>query len=229
MDSGHISEAALGERVSPIRVLIVDDYDLFRTGLSSLLATAPDIDVVGQASGGRSGARLAIELTPDVVLMDLRMPDLHGTDATRLILAERPEVRIVVFTVASDDESVREAVHAGACGFLTKETPIEEVVAAIRAAAHGAAWLSPRAAEVVLGQVRLTEREPTGLDPVAALSPREIDVLKLVALGMDNAAIAEELNISPRTAKNHVSSILGKLGLPTRLQAAIYAVRKGVG
>jgi DNA-binding NarL/FixJ family response regulator len=209
-----------------IRVVVVDDHDLFRTGLASLLSAEPDIEVLAQASTGRSGVRLANELQPDVVLMDLRMPDISGHDATRAIVADRPSARVVVLTVSSADEDVEAAVQAGACGFLAKDTPIEEVVSAVRAAASGAAWLSPRAAEVVLGSLRRAKPEwPAVGGPVEELSPRELEVLHLIARGMENAEIAHTLDISPRTAKNHVSSILTKLGLPSRVQAAIYAVR----
>lgn len=212
-----------------IRVLVVDDYDLFRTGLTSLLAAEPDIEIAAQASGGRAAIRLASELQPDVVLMDLRMPDLGGADATREILTRRPSTRVVVFTVLSEDEHVQEAMQAGACGFLAKETPIADVITAVRAAARGVAWLSPRAAEVVLGQIRAAEREQVPDDQrIQDLSPRELGVLQLMARGMENAEIAKALDISPRTAKNHVSSILAKLGLPSRIQAAIFAVRHGL-
>jgi DNA-binding NarL/FixJ family response regulator len=212
-----------------IRVLVVDDYDLFRTGLTSLLAAEPDIEIAAQASGGRAAIRLASELQPDVVLMDLRMPDLGGADATREILTRRPSTRVVVFTVLSEDEHVQEAMQAGACGFLAKETPIDEVITAVRAAARGVAWLSPRAAEVVLGRVRRAEREQVPDDErIKSLSPRELGVLQLIARGMENSEIAEALDISPRTAKNHVSSILAKLGLPSRIQAAVFAVRHGL-
>jgi DNA-binding NarL/FixJ family response regulator len=222
-------ENGVEDQQGTIRVLVVDDYDLFRAGLASLLATEPGIEVVAQASSGRAGVRLARELRPDVVLMDLRMPDISGHEATREVIAERPATRVVVFTVLSEDEDVEAAVQAGACGFLAKDTPVEEVVSAIRAAATGAAWLSPRAAEVVLGRVRRAEHESSpeqgALDE---LSPRELEVLQLIARGMENTQIAMALSISPRTAKNHVSSILSKLGLPSRVQAAIYAVRRGL-
>jgi DNA-binding NarL/FixJ family response regulator len=210
----------------PIRVLIIEDHDLFRTGLVSYLSGQPDIEVVAQASGGRLGVQLALELAPDVVVMDLRMPDLDGTEATRQILEVRSGTKVVALTVASGDADIAAALKAGACAFLVKDSPIEDVAAAVRAAAAGVAWLSPRAAEAVLGQIR---RQPLATDASAAgaseLSAREVDVLRLLARGLENAEIAEELEISPSTAKNHVSNILAKLGLPNRIQAAIYAVR----
>jgi DNA-binding NarL/FixJ family response regulator len=219
-----------GREAGTIRVLVVDDHDLFRAGLSSLLAMQPDIEVVAQASGGRMGVRLAEELRPDVVLMDLRMPDLEGYEATREILDRDSSARVLVLTVASDDSDVEAALEAGACGFMAKDTPVDGVAVAVRAAAQGVAWLSPRAAEVVLGRVRQRAIEPDSDDGLEAqLSSRELDVLRLIARGMENAEIAETLGISPRTAKNHVSNILAKLGLPSRVQAAIYAVRRGLG
>ena len=190
----------------PIRVLVVDDHDLFRAGLASLLA-----------------------MQPDIVLMDLRMPDVEGPDATREILERNPGTRVLVLTVATDDSDVEAALEAGACGFIAKDTPVAGVAVALRAAAQGVAWLSPRAAELVLGRVR--QRAAVHDAEVGAedqLSAREIDVLRLIARGMENAEIAEALAISPRTAKNHVSNILAKLGLPSRVQAAIYAVRRGL-
>ena len=222
-----MTEAAWND--GAIRVLVVDDHDLFRVGLASLLSSQPGIEVVAQASGGRMGVRLAAELQPDVVLMDVRMPDMEGPEATHEILTRRPSTRIVALTVVSDEADIAAVVEAGACGFLAKDTPIDGVVLAVRAAANGVAWLSPRAAEVVLGRVRrdAPEQEPEG-GMIDELSPREVEVLRLIARGMENAEIAQELGISPRTAKNHVSNILAKLGMPSRIQAAIYAVRSGL-
>jgi DNA-binding NarL/FixJ family response regulator len=212
-----------------IRVLVVDDHDLFRAGFASLLDMQPDIEVVAQASGGRMGIRLADELRPDVVLMDLRMPDVEGPAATREILGRRPGMRVLVLTVATDDSDVEAALEAGACGFLAKDTPVGDVAIAVRAAAQGVAWLSPRAADLVLSRVRKRANDhETVAGAEHQLSARELDVLRLVARGMENAEIAETLAISPRTAKNHVSNILAKLGLPSRVQAAIYAVRRGL-
>jgi DNA-binding NarL/FixJ family response regulator len=222
-----VNEAACNS--GAIRVLVVDDHDLFRAGLASLLAAEPDIEVIGQASGGRMAVRLADELQPDVILMDVRMPDLEGPDATSEILDRHPSTRIVALTVVSDDADVAAVVEAGASGFLAKDTPIDSIVLAVRAAANGVAWLSPRAAEVVLGRVRRDGGdEGPGPGLIDELSPREREVLRLIARGMENAQIAEELGISPRTAKNHVSNILVKLGMPSRIQAAIYAVRRGL-
>ena len=169
-------------------------------------------------------------MPPDVVLMDLRMPDVDGADATRTILEHDPGARVVALTVVSDASAVAEAMKAGACGFMAKDTPIDDVTAAVRAAAKGGAWLSPGAAQIVLGRIRdsaaaAPESEANKLD---ALSARELDVLRLIARGMENSEIAETLHISRRTAKNHVSNILAKLGLQSRVQAAIYAVRRGL-
>ena len=212
-----------------MRVLVVDDHDLFRTGLATLLALQPDIEVVAQASRGRMGVRLADELRPDVVLMDLRMPDLNGSEATRAILENQPTARVVALSASAEEVDVAASMQAGACGFVAKDAPIDEVVMAVHAAAQGATWLSSRAAEVVLRGLRRAAPEPdVGLGPVEQVSPRELEVLRLIARGMENAEIGETLSISPRTAKNHVSSILAKLGLPGRVQAATYAVRHGL-
>ncbi len=218
-----------GRAFRAIRVLVVDDHDLFRTGLASLLDAQEDIDVVAQASGGRSAVRLAAELGPDVVLMDMRMPDIDGLAATRAMLEQEPSTKIVVLTVASDESDVAAAVVAGAQGYLVKDSPVDDVIAAVRAAARGVAWLSPRAASGLLGRIR-REHEELIVAPERAgdLSPREREVLSLIAIGVDNAEIARRLNISPRTAKNHVSNILTKLAVPNRIQAAVYAVRNGL-
>jgi DNA-binding NarL/FixJ family response regulator len=212
-----------------IRVLVVDDHDLFRVGLASMLGANEDIEVVAQASRGNMAVRLASELHPDVVLMDMRLPDLSGPEATRAIVDHDQAVRVVALTVMADESDIAEEVGAGAVGYLLKDSPIEDVVAAIRAAADGTAWLSPRAAQTVLEIIRREHHDAADtVTAVRALSPREVEVLQLVAAGLDNTQIAARLLISPRTAKNHVSSILTKLGVRNRLQAAIYAVRQGL-
>ena len=170
---------------------------------------------------------LAVHLRPDVILMDVKMPDLDGPAATRAIVQNDPAARVVALTVVSDERDVAEALEAGACGFVSKDTPVERIIMAVRAAADGVAWLSPRAAEVVLGRLR---REPPEAEPAddesQKLSPRELEVLRLIARGMENPSIADALGISQHTVRKHVSSILGKLGLPSRVQAAVYAVRR---
>lgn len=212
-----------------IRVLIVDDNNLFRVGMASLLQAYEDIEVIAQASGGRMGVRLARELRPNVVLMDVRMPDLDGPGATKAILDDNPSARVVALTVVTDEADIAAAIDAGACGYMLKDSGIDNVVAAIRAAADGTAWLSPRAAQALVDLIRREHTEAGHAHaPDNSLSPRELDVLRLVARGLDNAHIAGELSISPSTAKNHVSSILGKLGVSNRLQAAIYAVQQGI-
>jgi DNA-binding NarL/FixJ family response regulator len=223
----RLTENGRAPHARTIRVLVVDDHDLFRTGLGSLLASEPDLEVVGQASGGRGGVRLAAMLEPDVVLMDMRMPDLPGPEATRKILERNPGTQVVALTVASDGSEVSAALEAGASGFLAKDSPVELVVMAVRAAAQGATWLSPPAANVLMTLVR---RDGTngGSSAMDSLSEREREVLRRIAQGMGNAEIAEELSISPLTVKNHVSNILAKLGVPSRIQAAVYAVRRGL-
>jgi NarL family two-component system response regulator LiaR len=212
------------------RVLVADDHDLFRVGLASALATYEDIEVVAQASGGRMAVRLAAELRPDVILMDLRMPDLGGLEATRQILEADPSGRVVALTVAAGEADVAAAIAAGASGYLIKDSPIDDVSAAIRAAMSGTSWLSPRAARAVLDRMRRehAEAEPAAEAPGEELSPRELEVLELLARGLDNNKIAAELYISPRTAKNHVSSILAKLGVTNRIEAAAYAWRRSL-
>lgn len=212
-----------------IRTLVVDDHDLFRVGLASLLAASEDIEIVAQASSGKMAVRLARELRPDVVLMDLRLPDLDGPGATREILEHDESVRVVILTVVAEEVDIAAAVGAGACGYLLKDSAIEDVVAAVHAAAMGTAWLSPRAAQALLQRMRREHRRTGDIDDLEDdLSPREIEVLQLLARGLENNEIAAEMSISPRTVKNHVSSILGKLGLSNRIQAAVYAVKHGI-
>ena len=206
------------------RVLVADDHDLFRVGLASALSAYEDIEVVAQASNGKMAVRLAAELRPDVVLMDLRMPRVDGLQATGEILKADPSARVVALTVAAGEEDVAAAIAAGASGYVLKDAPIDDVISAIRAAVSGTAWLSPRAARAVLDRMRREhgDARPPFEAPQRELSPREVEVLELVARGLDNNQIAADLYISPRTAKNHVSSILSKLGVTNRIQAAVY-------
>lgn len=214
----------------PISVVLVDDHDLFRSGLAAMLQREPDIAVVGQASRAPDGIRLTAELRPRVVLMDLRMPEMDGLTATREVGSASPESRVLMLAAAADTDDVEAAVHAGACGFLLKDSSLTDVVAAVRCAADGQSWLAPRAASVILARLRRDHAEPpTEAMPVDVLTGRELEVLSLVARGLENAEIAGELCISPSTAKNHLSHVLAKLGITSRVQAAVYAVHHGLG
>jgi DNA-binding NarL/FixJ family response regulator len=208
------------------RVLLVDDHDVFRRGLAQLLRDE-GVDVVGEASGGAAGVRLAAELRPDVVLMDLSMPGLSGVEATRAIAADGTSTAVVVLTLDDDDASMLEALLAGAAGYVLKEASLEQIVAAIRAAAAGDAVIPPRVAPEILRRLHDAEPAPAVADQVE-LSERELEVLRLVVDGHDNAAIAARLFISPNTVKRHVASIFAKLGVESRLQASVQALRRGL-
>jgi len=211
-----------------LRVLLVDDHDLFRTGLRNLLEEQ-GLRVVGEAATGEEAVRSVRELAPDVVVMDLNMPGISGVDATRQITAEAPLTRVVVLTISDQDGDVMDAILAGACGYLLKDSSIQDLMAGIQAAYRGESLISPMIAAKVLQRVRATSAQPEIADAIRSeLSAREIEVLKLIANGKDNAVIAGELHISPKTVKNHISNILMKLQIDNRIQAAVYAVRSGI-
>jgi len=214
----------------PVRVLLVDDHDVFRHGLAQLLADE-GLDVAGEASGGEAGVRLAAELRPDVVLMDLSMPGLSGVEATRAIAARPHAPRVVVLTLSDDDASMLEALLAGAAGYLLKEATLEQIVTAVRAAAAGDAVIPPQVAPELLRRLRAAEPARQAAaedDETPELSERELEVLRLIVEGGDNAAIAAELFISPNTVKSHIASIFAKLGVESRLQASVQALRRGL-
>jgi DNA-binding NarL/FixJ family response regulator len=216
-----------GETEEP-RVLLVDDHDLFRTGLKTLLEEQ-GIRVVGEAGNGQTALRLVSELAPEVVIMDLNMPGLSGVATTREVTSLSPLTRVVVLTISSDDNDVMDAVMAGACGYLLKDSSIHDLVGGIRAAAAGESLISPQIAAKVLQRLRAHGTSADVAEKVTAeLSDREIEVLKLIANGKDNAEIARDLYISPKTVKNHISNILMKLQIENRIQAAVYAVRSGL-
>jgi NarL family two-component system response regulator LiaR len=211
-----------------VRVLLVDDHDLFRTGLRNLLEER-GVQVAGEASTGAEAVRLVREAAPDVVVMDLHMPGISGIEAIKQIAAIAPLARVLVLTISDHDEDVLDAILAGACGYLLKDASVDELIRGIEAAAVGESLVSPAIAGKVLQQVRATSISPEAADAVRAeLSQRELDVLKLIASGNDNAMIAAELHISPKTVKNHISNILMKLQIENRIQAAVYAVRSGI-
>jgi DNA-binding NarL/FixJ family response regulator len=211
-----------------VRVLVVDDHDLFRTGLKTLLEER-GVNVVGEAANGQTAIRLASELAPDVIVMDLNMPGLTGVETTRKLSGIAPLTRVVVLTISADDDDVMDAVMAGACGYLLKDSSMEELILGIRAAASGESLISPQIAAKVLRRLRSQSSSVDAAETIRTeLSDREIEVLKLIANGKDNAQIARELFISPKTVKNHISNILMKLQIDNRIQAAVYAVRSGI-
>jgi DNA-binding NarL/FixJ family response regulator len=212
-----------------IRVLIVDDHDLFRTGLRALLED--EGFEVTDASGGAEAARRARGFQPDVVVMDMNMPEMTGVEATPLVLEAAPAASVVMLTIATDDQRVLGAVRAGASGYLLKDAPLEEIAAGVRAAADGHSAIAPRVARALLDSVRTAVPvEPVLPEPadLPDLSARELDVLELLADGCDNTEIAARLYLSPSTVKNHVSKLLDKLGVDNRVQAATFALRNGL-
>jgi DNA-binding NarL/FixJ family response regulator len=211
-----------------LRVLVVDDHDLFRTGLRNLLEEQ-GVNVVGEAGDGEAAIRLAADLAPDVVIMDLNMPGVGGVETTRKLSGLAPLSRVVVLTISDDDDDVMNAVMAGACGYLLKDSSIQDLIGGIRAAAAGESLISPQIAAKVLQRLRAQSKDDDAAETIRAeLSDRELEVLKLIANGKDNAQIAKELFISPKTVKNHISNILMKLQIENRIQAAVYAVRSGI-
>jgi DNA-binding NarL/FixJ family response regulator len=211
-----------------LRVLVVDDHDLFRTGLRNLLEEQ-GVNVVGEAENGETAIRLASDLAPDVVIMDLNMPGVGGVETTRRLSSLAPLSHVVVLTISADDDDVMNAVMAGACGYLLKDSSIQELIAGIRAASEGESLISPQIAAKVLQRLRAQSKDADAAETIRAeLSDRELQVLKLIANGKDNAQIARELFISPKTVKNHISNILMKLQIENRIQAAVYAVRSGI-
>lgn len=204
-----------------IRVLIADDHGVVRQGLVMYLRLDPDIEVVGEAANGEEAVRVARETSPDVVLMDLLMPVMDGISATVAIKSEMPEVEVVALTSVLDDGAVTGAVRAGAVGYLLKKTNARELCRAIKGAAAGQVQLAPEAAAKLM-------REMRGPEKPEALTARETEVLKLVARGKANKQIARELFVEEKTVKAHVSGVLRKLGVTSRTQAALHAVRTGL-
>ena len=209
------------EAPARIRLLLVDDHWVVRQGLGMFLGYDPTFEVVGEAEDGAEAVRLARSLRPDVVLMDLLMPKMDGVAATAAIRRDLPDVQVIALTSVLEDEKVVAAVKAGAVGYLLKDTQGDELKEAIRAAAAGQVRLSPQAAARLVREVRAPESAET-------LTERETEVLKLLARGLSNKEIARELVIGEGTVKTHVSSILGKLGIDSRTQAALHAVHIGL-
>jgi DNA-binding NarL/FixJ family response regulator len=214
----------------PIRILIADDQALIREGLELLLGLSPGIKVVGTAADGNEAILMASERAPDVVLMDLRMPQCDGVEATRRIVRDHPFIRVVILTTYSDDESIFGALEAGAMGYLTKDAGAVEIQAAIRTVHEGEALLDPAVQRRLIAQLRANE--PRRLTPKEALpdglTPREAEVLGLIAEGLSNAEIAQSLVVTEATVKTHINNIFGKAELRDRAQAVVYAMRHGL-
>jgi DNA-binding NarL/FixJ family response regulator len=202
-----------------IRVVVADDHPIVRGGIVAMLAAAPDIEVVGEAPDGRAAVDLALRLTPDLVLMDIRMPDMNGDEATALILAAEPAIRIVVLTTYESDESILSAIEAGASGYLLKAAPQEEITAGIRSVARGEVALAPEIAAMLVNRVRT---------PAVTLSPRETEVLALVAQGLSNPAIAARLFLGEATVKTHLLHAFEKLQVSDRTRAVTRAMELGL-
>jgi NarL family two-component system response regulator LiaR len=210
---------------TPIRVLVCDDHPVVRQGLRTFLDGRGGIEVVAEAADGEEALRKARHLHPDVVLMDLVMPGAGGVETTRRLVAEHPDVKVVVLTSFTDSDQVVPAVRAGAAGYLLKDAEPSQVEAAIRAAARGEALLDPRASATVLAEVSRPAAPARRSD---ALTAREREVLSLIGQGLTNRLIARELRVAEKTVKTHVSNLLAKLGVTDRTQAALLAVREGV-
>ena len=216
--------------MSPIRILVADDQSLFREGLRTLLSVQPGFEVVGEAVNGEEAVRMAAILRPDVVLMDVRMPVLDGVAATRRLHTISPDCRVIVLTTFDDDEYVFEALRAGAIGYLLKDAPSERLFEAIRVGSRGESFLQPAvAAKVVAEFARLADKPSIHPSPlIESLSEREREILRLVSDGASNREIANRLVIAEGTVKNHITNILGKLGVTDRTQAALKAREYGL-
>jgi DNA-binding NarL/FixJ family response regulator len=211
-----------------IRVLLVDDQQLIRAGLRMLCESASDLEVVGEASNGLEGVRLAEQVRPDVVLMDLRMPGLDGTAATARILATRPSTRVVVLTTFDDDAHLYPALAAGACGFLAKDVAPADLLDAVRRAADGESPFSGAVLRRLVDQAVRSRAADRVEEPGPELTPREREVLTLVGAGLANAEIAERLHLGVTTVKTHVANLMTKTGCANRVRLAVFAVQQGL-
>lgn len=214
--------------MEPIKVLIADDQRLMREGLATLLALADDIEIVGQAGDGAAAIELTKQLQPDVILMDIQMPKVDGVTATRTIRSILPDTQVIILTTFDDDEYLMSGLRAGACGYLLKDMPSEQLADAIRSAAKGDSPIEPAMARKLVNLVAQTAPPKPAPQVASELSERELEVLRLIAEGLSNKEIAEQLVIAEGTAKNHVSNILGKLEARDRAQAVAKAKELGL-
>jgi len=217
---------ALG--AEPVRVLVVDDQELFRRGLTMLLAVEDGIEVVGEASDGHEGMQLAVSTAPDVVLLDVRMPQQSGIEACLAIKEAVPTAKIIMLTASDEEADLYEAVKSGASGYLLKDSSIEEVAQGIRVVADGQSLISPSMAAKLIDEFKTMSRPERSTGPALKLTERELEVLRLVAKGLSNRDVAQRLAISENTVKNHVRNMLEKLQLHSRMEAVMYAVREKI-
>jgi len=210
----------------PVRVLVVDDQELFRRGLIMLLGSDSDIEVVGEASDGITATELAVRTAPDVILLDVRMPRRTGVEACRGIKEAVPSAKIIMLTVSDEEADLYESVKNGASGYLLKDSSIEEVAQAIRVVNEGQSLISPSMAVKLIDEFKQMSKPEREQGPALKLTERELEVLRLVAKGLNNREVAKELFISENTVKNHVRNILEKLQLHSRMEAVMYAMRE---
>jgi len=212
--------------MSRIRVLVVDDHTLFRSGVISLLSRQPDVEVVGEAADGLEGVKRAKQLAPDIVLLDLHMPGVPGKEALRLLADEVPDAKVVMLTVSEDAQDLFDCLRSGAVGYLLKNTDVDALVDSLRRAHEGDSVVSPEMTSKLVQGIRVPADDPAAA-AVASLSGREREVLQQVARGASNKEIARSLDLAESTVKIHVQHILRKLGLQSRVQAAVFAVEHG--
>jgi len=224
-DATTVSLSPNGEP-EPIRVIIVDDQELFRRGLTMLMDAEPGLDVVGEAGDGATGIELAGRVAPDVVLLDVRMPKVSGIEACVAIKETVPAAKILMLTVSDEESDLYEAVKSGANGYLLKDSSIEEVAQAVRVVADGQSLISPSMAVKLIDEFKQMSQPDRGPATTLRLTERELEVLRLVAQGLNNKDIAKRLFISENTVKNHVRNLLEKLQLHSRMEAVLYAVRE---
>jgi DNA-binding NarL/FixJ family response regulator len=211
-----------------VRVLVVDDHDLFRTGLCRLIGQEDGLAVVAEARSGDDAVTRAAQLLPDVVVMDVNMPGISGVEATRRLLEVSPRSSVLMLTATNDEEKVLDAIIAGASGYLLKNAKLSEIVRGVRAAAAGHSLIAPSVAGSLLARLRRHASPEKPARTAPALTPRELDVLRLLVAGCETIEIGRRLHVSPSTVKHHVSSTLDKLGVENRVQAAVMAVREGL-
>ncbi len=210
----------------PVRVLIVDDHPIFRAGMRMVLKDEPEVEIVGEGTNGQEALRKAAELQPDVLVLDVNLPDMNGLEVTKRLHASGASAKVLILTVHNDSQMIFSLLEAGASGYVLKDDTLEMLVPAIQAVAHGETWLSSRIAKQVIRRALGEADAPP--DSMPDLTPRELDVLQLLAQGLDNEAIARRLTLTMRTVQNHVSNLYGKLGVDSRAEAILFAIRRGL-